>query len=152
MQEQKAATLATIFSDVLADLAFMFTDDECADAAMEEHWLETKIGYRGPVCGDLSFRCTRAFSQLLATNLLGADADGDGNFAEADDAVKEFMNIICGQLVTALHGTEKVFDLTIPKIVALDDEPDLSLNDGASASTISVEGCRVQLLYTTAEG
>lgn len=146
MQQQKAATLATIFSDVLANLAFMFTDDADTDAQPDEIWLETTIGYRGQACGDLAFRCTRRFTRLLAANLLGVDAE-DESTEEADDAAKEFMNIVCGQLVTALHGSEEIFNLTIPQIRRLDDEPDLTRDDGEIVSTLSVEGCRVQLQY-----
>jgi CheY-specific phosphatase CheX len=150
MREQRAATLATIFSDVLADLAFMFTDDEHAESAINDPWLETHIGYRGPVNGDLRFRCTRAFTVLLAANLLGVDPDGLTGEEHADDAAKEFMNIVCGQLVTAMHGTDEVFNLTIPVICPLDSAPDLSMDDGEKSSTLSVEGFRVQLVYSLA--
>ncbi len=150
MPEQKAATLATIFSDVLADLAFMFTDEQHTDADPDDPWLETVIGYQGPVAGELRFRCTRAFTRLLACNLLGADPSELTGDAQADDAAKEFMNIVCGQLVTALHGTDDVYNLTIPTIEQLPETPDLSLDDGDTASTLSVEGFRLQLLYERA--
>ena len=146
MQQQKAATLATIFSEVLANLAFMFTDDEGVDSRPDDTWLETTIGYRGHSSGELTFRCTRRFTRLLAANLLGVDAEAEST-DEADDAAKEFMNIVCGQLVTALHGSDDVFNLTIPQIRRLDEEPDLTLDDGVTASTLSVERCRIQLLY-----
>lgn len=151
MPEQKAATLATIFSDVLADLAFMFTEDEEATSNPDEVWLETKIGYRGPVNGELRFRCTREFSRLLASNLLGVVAEEAGD-EQADDAAKEFMNIVCGQLVTALHGTEAIFNLTIPEIRKIAEMPDFTLNDGGQAATVTIEGQNVQLLYELGDG
>jgi chemotaxis protein CheY-P-specific phosphatase CheC len=147
MQEQKAATLATIFSDVLADLAFMFTDEQHGESDPGDPWLETTIGYRGAMNGNLRFRCTRSFTRLLASNLLGADPDGDTAEDQADDAVKEFMNIVCGQLVTAIHGTEEVFNLTIPTVTHLEVAPDFSDDDGVTSATLSVEGCRLQLFY-----
>lgn len=150
MPEQKAATLAMIFSDVLADLAFMFTDDEEATSHPGDVWLETAIGYRGPVNGDLRFRCTRAFTCLLAGNLLGIAPEEAGP-EQADDAAREFMNIVCGQLVTALHGTDAVFNLTIPEITEIAESPDFSLNDGCHSATVSVEGQSVQLLYQLAD-
>ncbi|MCB9849228.1 MAG: chemotaxis protein CheX [Phycisphaerales bacterium] len=148
MSQQTAATLATIFSDVLADLAFMFTDEEHNDPNPEEVWVETAIGYRGSSSGDLRFRCPRPFTALLAANLLGASEDDPDAENSADDAAKEFMNIVCGQLVTALHGTQDVFNLTIPELQVLDEAPDLTLDDGENCSTISVEGHRIQLAYT----
>ncbi len=148
MQEQKAATLATIFSEVLANLAFMFTDEDLYDENGDTQWLETSIGYRGDHNGKLRFRCTREFTELLATNLLGTEPGEQTTTAQQDDAAKEFMNIVCGQLVTAIHGTEEVYNLTIPEIENLDERPDLSMDDGDYASTIAVEGHCVQLLYT----
>ena len=147
MQEQKAATLTTIFFDVLADLAFMFTDDDEAAPSPAETWLETTINYNGTSVGNLTFRCSRAFTVQLAANLLGIDVAEVDDDAKADDAVKEFMNIVCGQLITALHGTDDVFNLSIPKIRFLDEAPDFSEVDGLEASTVSVEGEPVQLTY-----
>ena len=43
MLQQKAPTLTTILSEVLANLAFMFTDDESAEPAPDDRWLETTI-------------------------------------------------------------------------------------------------------------
>jgi CheY-specific phosphatase CheX len=152
MQDQKTATLKTIFSDVLADLAFMFTDDEAMTPSPDEQWLETTIRYVGHVGGTLQFRCTSAFSRHLAANLLGT-GDPDGiTQTQAADAVKEFMNILCGQLVTAFHGTEDVFNLTIPEVWELPESPDLSQNDGTRVSTAFVEGFAVQCAYAPDAG
>jgi len=147
MQQQQTATLTTIFSEVLANLAFMFSDDEPAETPPGEVWLETTIGYQGPKSGNLCFWCTRSFSVLLAANLLGIDPDDADAESKADDAVKEFMNIICGQLVTALHGAEEVFQLSIPEIRELPESPELLDEPGAEESTLSVEGQRVHLAY-----
>ena len=152
MQEQQTATLTTIFSEVLADLAFMFTDDNQTEPSSDDSWLDTTIAYEGSTCGTLRFRCTTEFSVLLAANLLGTqpgDADAD---AQAKDAVKEFMNILCGQFITAMHGTEDVFNLSIPTIRELEEAPDLSICDGDQSSTLSVEGHVVQLSYSLDDG
>jgi len=125
----------------------MFTDDAHEDPAADDPWLETSIGYRGKYNGDLHFRCTRSFTYLLAANLLGAEPGGEDAVNSADDAAKEFMNIVCGQLVTALHGSEDIFNLTIPEISTMTETPDLSLDDGDNVSTISAEGHRIQLIF-----
>ena len=66
---------------------------------------------------------------------------------KAEDAVKEFMNILCGQFVTAVHGTRDVFNLTIPEIVELPQMPNMDLADTAVSSTLCVDGYRVQVVY-----
>ena len=147
-QDQKTATLTTIFSEVLANLAFMFSEDEeDIIPSAGDVWLETEIGYRGPQSGTLRFWCAREFSVRLAANLLGIDPDDDDAESQAVDAVKEFMNIVCGQLITAIHGTEVVFDLTIPALRELSETPRFSEDGGPHSSTLFVEGQRLLLCY-----
>lgn len=147
MALSKPQTLTTIFSDVLANLAFMFTDDEPTDSPIGETWLETTIAYYGPATGTLRFRCTRSFTVLLAANLLGIDVDDDGAARQGDDAVKEFMNIVCGQFVTARYGCSDVYNLSIPRIIPMDQTPDFGEDDGTNSSTLSVDNHTVQLIY-----
>ena len=146
-QQHKIATLATTFSEVLADLAFMFSEDDQSDVDPAGAWLETKIGYSGSECGNLRFRCPAEFCTHLAANLLGVDPSDDTAESQSRDAVKEFMNVVCGHFVTSMYGTEEVFDLTIPETASLSDPPDLSINDGERIATITVEGFPVQLEY-----
>lgn len=147
MPQQKTATLAAIFSEVLANLAFMFNDDEAADPSPGELWFETHIGYRGSERGMLYLRCTMEFASLLASNLLGVDPQDEDAEAKAIDSVKEFMNIVCGQLITTWYGDDEVFDLTIPETTALAETPELNVEDNDNLTTMSVEGHRVQLEF-----
>lgn len=148
----RTKTLTAIFSDVLADLAFMFTDDDPSDTEPGEVWLETIISYRGPVVGTLKFRCTRGFSLLLAANLLGIDAHETTDPLQCEDAVKEFMNIVCGHFVTISYGSDDVFNLSIPHIAELPQAPDLQEADEERSATLSVDQYRLQLIHQTEEG
>lgn len=147
MIASKTRTLTAIFSEVLANLAFMFTDDEQTDLSPGDVWLETTIGYEGPATGTLRFRCTRGFSVLLAANLLGIDPDDATAARQCEDAVREFMNIVCGQFVTAMHGSQDVYNLTIPRTVELSETPDLTDDGGLTRSSVSVDNHMVQLIY-----
>lgn len=147
MQKQKNATLKTIFSEVLADLAFMFTDNEDVEPSPDDVWLEATISYDGSVSGTLRFHCTGTFSVLLAANLLGTSPDDENAESNANDAVKEFMNIVCGQFITATHGTQDIFNVTIPQIIEIEGPPDLFADDVSESSTFSVDGHHVQLSY-----
>ena len=57
------------------------------------------------------------------------------------------MNIVCGQLITAVHGTEAVFDLTIPELRELAETPSFPADCGPHSSTLFVEGQRLHLRY-----
>lgn len=117
MAGPNSATLTKIFSDVLANLAFLFEDGApvLGAAAPADAW-HTRIRYFGPCAGVLSLTSPPAFAELLAANLLGLERDDPALAVHAEDAVKEFMNILCGQFITAVHGTEEVFNLSIPQV------------------------------------
>lgn len=145
MPQQKTPTLAAIFSDVLARLAFMFTDDLPAEPPAGGEWIEASVGYRGPVEGRLVLTCTREFCTVLASNLLGTDPEDPEADTKAEDAVKEFMNIACGQYVTAIHGTEAVFCLSIPAVRPAEAPP--ADDGGPQQALLSVDGHLVRLRH-----
>ena len=150
MQDQKIATLTTVLSDVLADLAFMFTDDGELAPPVGERWLETAISYKGSVSGSLRLTCTGTFAAQLAANLLGVESGGEPADQESIDAVREFMNIVGGHYVTAAFGIEDVFNLTIPEVLELQTTPILGDPEKASEdmALLSVDGQWIQLLHT----
>lgn len=148
MNQLKPATLATIFSEVLANMAFMFTEEEPAEPETACQWLEASISYHGPIDGTLRLRCTTDFTVLLAANLLGIDPQDNDAETEARDAVKELMNVLCGQFVTAVHGTEHVFNLSIPEVRDIPETPDMSAPDNPESTTLFVDTHCVQLTYS----
>jgi CheY-specific phosphatase CheX len=130
----------------------MFPDYDDAEVSPKDVWLETEIGYAGPARGTLRFHCNRDFTMLLAANLLGIDPEAVDSPAKADDATKEFVNIVCGQFITALHGTEEVFDLSIPRIRELAETPDFTTSEALPSNNVqsasfSVQEHRMQVLH-----
>ena len=45
------------------------------------------------------------------------------------DALREFMNVVCGQFITACHGTDRVFNLSIPTAVECAESPQFNFDD-----------------------
>jgi chemotaxis protein CheY-P-specific phosphatase CheC len=145
-------TLREIFSDILANLAFMFTDDDLPEVEVDEVWFETTIRYEGPTQGRLRLYCAQSFMTTLAGNLLGVDPDDSEADIKSVDAVKELMNILCGQLVTQFYGADAVFNLSIPECNQLDTAPDIAQIDTDEAFTLAVNGSRVRLTHTQLAG
>lgn len=106
--------LSRLVGDVLGNLAFMVSDDEPAELPPGAVWLQCSVRYDGPVSGELCCWCTRDFAIQLAANLLGIEPDEGDAQISAEDAFCEFLNVLCGQLVTAWHGSDAVFNLSIP--------------------------------------
>ena len=138
--------LETILSEVLANLAFMFGEPPAGESAPEVEWFECAIGYHGPQSGALKLRCPQSFAVLLAANLLGLEPTSPELAGKIEDPVKELLNVICGQTVTALYGRVAAFELEIPAMQRLEATPP-RLNPSPDAVELCVEGHLVQLLH-----
>lgn len=132
--------LGAVVSDVLADLAFMVCDDEPADLPVGSVWLQSEVQYTGPENGGLVCWCTRDFAIQLCANLLGIDPDQGNAQIGAEDAVREFMNVLCGQLVTSWFGHQAVFNLSIPTVRECIETPSLADVDPVNGCKISIDG------------
>jgi len=121
----KNRELAVVTADVLGDLAFMVNDDEVVQPPVGTIWLRCQISYEGPAKGALCCWCSRDFAIQLTANLLGIEPDESDARSGARDALREFMNILCGQLVTAWYGTDSVFNLSIPTVETCVETPEL---------------------------
>lgn len=135
--------LTNVVLEVLGDLAFMVTDDRPAESPAGADWMQGEISYHGDARGTVRCWCTRGLAVRLAANLLGIEAEEGQAHLAAEDALREFMNVLCGQLVTAWHGRAGVFNLSIPR-VSVGDGPPAQLG-GAARDTcqVSVEGERL---------
>ena len=132
--------LVTVVSEVLGDLAFMVTDFEVSEPPAGAVWMQGEVRFYGPTEGIVRCWCTRKFAAQLAANLLGIEP-GTGEAQDAaPDAVREFMNVLCGHLVTAWHGTESLFDLSIPNICDGPKAPQSVAAEADSHCWLSLDG------------
>jgi hypothetical protein len=53
----------------------------------------------------------------LAANMLGMDMDEDVSIEEQQDALRELLNVICGNLLPQLGGTQEIFSIEVPEII-----------------------------------
>jgi len=132
--------LATIVGDVLGDLAFLVSGDKPPVPASGAAWMECRISYSGPVAGTLHCWCTRDFAVQLAANLLGLSPQNQEVQSGLGDALCEFINVVCGQWVTACHGTGLVFDLSIPTASPCTPAPQINFEGSETACALSVSG------------
>lgn len=123
MQDDYTEELARVFTEVLEQLAFMFVDNPDNDGPDEAPPLAAAtMRFRGPFAGQLALVVPRDMAPVLAANVLGLDLE-DVLIAQAPyDALKELLNVTCGNLLTAIAGDEPVFDLTVPEIEELPAE------------------------------
>ena len=132
--------IATVVSDVLEQMAFMFADIASASEMPTDvnETVGAEIHFTGSFNGALSLISTPQMCTELAANLLGTEAD-EIEIDECQDTIKELLNVICGQLLTTIAGNEPVFDLSPPKTVEGDQASWSGQVDDPSATLFMVE-------------
>lgn len=108
---------------VLETMAFAFADevDSAEDIAGEGSYFKVQMSFKGPFTGSVLFFCNDDLAMEVATNTLGTDPD-DVTDPMKGDALKEMLNMACGQYLTARFGDDPVFDLSVPQIEQITSE------------------------------
>ena len=124
METDPHYVLKEVFVRVLEDYAFLFSDDLDRDvpAPTPGPYLQVGMRFNGPFQGHLALMAPAPFSREVAANVLGLDLDDAQAGTSALDALKELLNITCGNLLTSLAGETPVFDLTVPAIAPIAQE------------------------------
>jgi hypothetical protein len=115
------SAILDVFAQVLEDYAFLFSDTLEAGSTndAEGPFLNVTMSFHGPFKGTLTLAVPKSFGPPLAANVLGLDLDEPLPESSAADALKELLNVTCGNLLTALAGDEPIFDLTVPEVAPL---------------------------------
>jgi len=121
LQTELNFKLSQIFSEVMEKFAFMFTDpttkEDLSDKVnnFSSDIIMAEMNFKGNIKGTLSIALPIYMALEIGINALGIEADQDAEKSCAQDALKELINVLCGQVVILLAGREPVFDLSIPE-------------------------------------
>ena len=109
--------LYDVAAQTLEKLALMFLiPQEEADADEIVSGKTARVNFRGPFSGCVTVTvCPRLLPQLAA-NMLGLDEDSRASGDQQKDALKELANVLCGNLLPALAGSEPVFHVGAPTV------------------------------------
>ena len=149
MTSEIDAILAREAADTLEKLAFIFTFVEYAPEVEVPGGVTARVSFSGPFGGSLVLRITPAALPELAANMLGLDEGEPVADSQQHDALKETLNIICGNVLPAIAGTRAVFDLAPPDIVDVSAAPPagrlagnalLALDEGLLQLWLHVDG------------
>ena len=145
MTEAADGRLAEVTADTLEKLAFLFATPMDAPTPIDDARLTTvRVAFAGAFAGGVELSLSGPVLDELAVNMLGAD-DGEPIAPEARlDALKELVNVVCGNLLPILGGGEAVFNIQAPVVV-----PDESAGwtDCAARCELALDQgvCRVRL-------
>jgi CheY-specific phosphatase CheX len=135
--------LSQVVEETLSQLAFVFPEDfgydEPNDALLE---ITGVVEFSGPFSGSLIMETSASILTEMTANMLGSNPS-EASEDEKADALKEILNVICGNLLPKIGGTSAVFDIGPPRVTA-DAEPK---GQEAGVAHLILEGglCRAKL-------
>jgi chemotaxis protein CheX len=89
--------------------------------------ITSMVGMAGKLCGVLSVRCDGKSAALMASKMLGIDADKVG--AEMSDALGEIANMVAGNFKNKISGLGDGCMLSPPTVITGSDYSMYSLAD-----------------------
>jgi CheY-specific phosphatase CheX len=122
MEQQLKNLLTAVANDTLEKLAFLFTfpdDGRVADG--HDPAVDGRVDFSGYFDGSLLMRISASVIPELATNMLGLDDDAEISNVEQQDALKEMLNVICGNALPAIAGDNVEFNIEAPEIISQKD-------------------------------
>ena len=121
--------LARVAQETFETLAFMYSVHE-QDAPTGPP-MTAEVHFRGPVHGRLVLTVSDSMLPALGMNMLGCDDEQSTDEAQQRDALKEVLNVICGNLLPLLYNQYDVFDVQAPAVPAMPTPPDVPIDGQA---------------------
>jgi hypothetical protein len=118
MGDTKKMELKKIVSDSMEKLAFMFfASDAFREPVLFQDAVTAEVSYTGIFSGRLAMVMTEPALNELAANMLGIDIE-ELDLNHLHDALKETVNIICGNWLPIEGGDEAVFHIGAPRVLS----------------------------------
>ncbi|MDJ0721141.1 MAG: chemotaxis protein CheX [Desulfobacterales bacterium] len=123
MSHKYSQLIAEVAADTLEQLAFIFSFSEELDenALWEDGVTGCHVTFDGPHQGEILLAANSAVLPELAANMLGMDDEEAPSQEHQEDALREALNVICGNLLPRIGGVEAVFDISAPSVLPGDE-------------------------------
>jgi len=111
-------TVIDVVTTLLEETAFIFSDlSKATDISDERKKKMTGfcINYSNHGSGRVSVYAEKPITLIMAANMLGLEEGDSEAVKESENALKEFTNILAGNMITAVYGTAPIFDLSLPE-------------------------------------
>jgi hypothetical protein len=120
-----------VIEETFASLAFMFPVESDSPADHDPQAAQhAMVEFSGPFRGDLRLSASEELLEPLATNMLGLEDGVCPSQEQKQDAFRELLNVICGNLLPMIASPREVFDVCEPRLLAAQD-------DGAPAAGLT---------------
>ena len=108
-------SLNTVTADTLESLALVFLVPEEDAPRSSGKTIRAGVTFTGRFNGALEISVSSALLAELAENMLGLGESIDLDLQK--DAVKEFANVICGNILPTIGGAEEIFLVGTPSVL-----------------------------------
>lgn len=146
--------LLNVAEETFGALAFMMAvpDDDAAEVAGETV-TTIVVEFDGPTRGALFVTVSDEIMPEIAENMLGLNFGDDPPTPDQQtDALKELLNVICGNLLPEIAGAEAVFDVSAPAVAEEQDLPRTYRDlPRAAAASVYFDSGRAELALFIAE-
>jgi CheY-specific phosphatase CheX len=122
MSDTLEEAVSTALQRVMETSAFMAVwPYQEADGELAEPDVAASMTFCGPFSGRLTLHVAAEVLPLLTQNMLGELDPADSVEEKGRDALRETLNMICGNLLTEWQGDDPIFNLSPPEIVSAED-------------------------------
>lgn len=122
MGNQINKILRSVAAETLEGLAFVFAlPAESIDEIDYDSLIVANVTFVGVFSGTLIAIVSREILPGLAGNMLGVESEDAVSLDQQQDALKELLNVICGNLLPALAGDREIFHISVPGIIDRDE-------------------------------
>lgn len=148
-------TLSEVAQETFESLAFMLLmadeDDEVLQA-QEKPKISGSISFEGHFRGSVFLSASTEMLPALAANMLGLEDCDTPSLEQQLDAFKELLNVVCGNLLPKIAGSEPVFNVHAPEILSDEGVPqtvDGRAPDGTAKMTFDEGEAELTLFVDT---
>ncbi len=119
MKTERLQPLHSVTEETFQSLAFMFSmgPDESEPAGPLPAITAVSVAFAGPFGGRVLLGVCDEMLPSLAGNMLGLEDGQSATVEQQHDALKELVNVICGNLLPAIAGSTEVFHVHPPQVV-----------------------------------
>lgn len=128
-------------------LAYIFpvAEENCIFEA--DSFLSSRVLFSGPFSGSLILRMTRTLVLELTANMLGIEEE-EISLEQQYDAIREAVNVICGNFLPEIAGKQEIFYINSPEIISEGDIENI-LNNKAkeydARAILSIDNAGIEL-------
>ncbi|MBN2467040.1 MAG: chemotaxis protein CheX [Deltaproteobacteria bacterium] len=152
MSNKHSEILFRVASETLETLAFLFSMPSDGEMLSADSGPAASISFSGSPTGRIILLISENTLVQIAANMLGVDEDEEIAVVKQHDALKEFLNVLCGNLLPELADEKETISIGIPEMLSndeldrwlkeksVDSKTTLCLDEGQADLYLFIEG------------